>query len=109
MDEDLVVAASGSQMRPFSIESSSPVKLIVEGKQDTAKGFNVWVMDSDDWQQFKRNRQDSHYIIDLSAPQTRAYSSTSTLSPGTYCVVIENSENIFNSMTVHVKLIVDPD
>jgi hypothetical protein len=107
-DEDLVVGAGGSQMRGFTIPSSRPVKVAVEGKQDTAKGFNVHVMDQDDWAKFKAGGEFRH-VTALSAPKTRSFSQTATLSAGAWCVVVQNSENIFNDMTVHVKVVVDPD
>lgn len=107
-DEDLVVSAGGSQMRGFSIPSSRPVKVAVDGKQDTAKGFNVYVMKDSEWTNFKAH-EEFRYVPVLSSPKTRSFSNTADLPTGSWCVVVQNSENIINDMTVHVKVIVDPD
>lgn len=107
-DEDLVVSAGGSQMRGFTLPSPRPVKVAVEGKQDTAKGFNVHVMTQSEWEKFKAGEAFRH-IPALSTPKTRTFSHTANLPAGAWCVVVHNSENILNGMTVHVKVIVDPD
>jgi hypothetical protein len=107
VDEDLVVPASGAQMRGFTLPSGRPVGLTVDGRQDTAKGFNVFVMTEAEWQNFRAKERFS-YHSGLSAPNTRAFRQTSTLPPGNWCVVVQNSENLINGMTVHVKLVVDP-
>lgn len=71
-DEDLVVDAGGAQMRGFSLPSSRPVKVVIEGKQDTAKGFNVFVMEASDWPTFKA-RKPFEYVPALSSMKTRSY------------------------------------
>ena len=95
-------------MRGFSLPSSRPVKVVIEGKQDTAKGFNVFVMEASDWPTFKSRKQ-FEYVPTLSSVKTRSYSKTANLPAGAWCVVVQNSENIINDMTVHVKVITDPD
>ena len=95
-------------MRGFSLPSSGPVKVVIEGKQDTAKGFNVFVMEASDWPTFKA-RKPFEYVPALSSKKTRSYSKTTDLPAGAWCLVVQNSENIINDMTVHVKVIVDPD
>jgi hypothetical protein len=107
-NEDLVVSAGGWQMRGFSIPSSRPVKVAVEGKQDTAKGFNVYLMEDSDLANFKAHQQFS-YVPALSSPKTRSFSKTAELPTGSWCVVVQNSENIMNDMTVHLSVIVDPN
>lgn len=107
-DEDFVVSAGGAQMRGFTIPSTRPVKVSVEGKQDTAKGFNVYVMEDSDWTKFKAEQR-FEYVPSLSSLKTRSYAKTKTLPAGSWCVVVQNSENILNDMTVHVQVVVDPE
>jgi hypothetical protein len=83
------------------------VKIRVDGKQDTAKGFNVFVMSAAESQAF-RSKRPFNYIQSLSAPKTRAFGGTATLPAGDWVVVIENSENLLRDMTVHLSVIVDP-
>jgi len=93
-DEDLVVDAGGAQMRGFSLPTSGPVKVVIEGKQDTAKGFNVFVMEPSDWSTFKARKR-FEYVSALSSMKTRSYSKTANLPVGAWCVVVQNSNALF--------------
>jgi hypothetical protein len=107
VDEDLVASASGAQMRSVALKSSRPVLVAVEGKDNTGKGFNVYVMTEADWERF-RSRRAFDFVQALSRPKTRSFSQTATLAAGTWCVVVENSENLLRAATVHLKVVVDP-
>lgn len=107
-DEEMVVSAGGAQSLSFTLPSERPVKVTVRGVRDTAKGYNVYLMKDEDWSDFKAHRQ-FNYFEKLSYLKTGGFEKTATLPPGRWNIVVHNSENILNDMSVHIKVVVDPD
>lgn len=107
VDEDIAVSASHAQMRPLVLKVAGPVSVSVEGKDNTAKGFNVFVMSDLEWVNLQSKR-DFSYIPTLSAKQTRSFRNTAKVDAGSWAVVVQNSENILRAMTVHLTVTVNP-
>jgi len=106
-DEQMAVSASGWQSRGFSLGSATPVQVMADGVKDADKGFNVYVMDKSDCDLFAAKKPFQHYPA-LQGLQVRSFSRTSQLGPGRYCAVVANTENIFNTMVVHFRLVTNP-
>lgn len=107
LDETVVVSAGGSQMRGFRLPSDRPVRVIAEGVRDTAKGFTVYCMTPADWKVMQSGKR-FEYFTALSAPKIQKFDHTARLAAGEYCIVVSNTENMLNSMQVHLRIVIDP-
>lgn len=106
-DEEFTVDAGGSQMRGFGLPGPRPVKVEVLGRRDTDKGFSVYMIDQSEWDAFKAGRKFEQYPT-FEGLKVRSMTKTASMPAGRYAVVVRNSENMFNSMSVHLKITVDP-
>ena len=107
-DESLSVDSGGAQMRGFTIPSPRPVQVSVTGLKDTDKGYSVYVMNQSEWENFKAKKEFRH-IPSFEGLKVKTMTHTETLPTGSYALVVANTENIFNSMVVGVKVVTDPD
>ncbi|HEY1696047.1 MAG TPA: hypothetical protein VGG39_27960 [Polyangiaceae bacterium] len=107
VDEEIAVTAEGgAQMRSFTLPSDRPVFVEVEGRKNADKGFMVYVMASNEWENFKSGK--FRHIPEFQGLKVRSFSHTGELPAGSWAVVVANSENIFNTMVVHVRVVSDP-
>ncbi len=107
IDEELAVSAGGWQSRSFTLPSPRPIQVATEGKKHTDKGFSLYVMNSSELQHFKQKTTFRH-IPALQGLKVRSFSNTATLPAGEWAVVVANSENIINTMVVHLRVVADP-
>lgn len=107
VDEELAVSAGGWQSRGFTLPSPRPVQVTTEGKKHTDKGFSLYVMNSSELDNFKQKTTFKH-IPAFQGLKVRSSSNTATLSAGEWIVVVANSENIINTMVVHLRVVADP-
>lgn len=101
LSETLVVEADSWQSRGFNLPARGRVALSVAGIRDTAKGFDVIVMDAAEAPAFRTGGQYRSYAA-LSRPQTSSFEQATILEPGSYVIVVRNSRNIINSLAVRV-------
>ena len=107
LDEELVVDVGRIQSRMFTVPSTGPVKVTVKGKQDSEKGFDVWVLSTSDLA-LLRSGEPFMTLSSFSSKKTRSLTNTDTISSGEWHVAIGNSQNLFDSITVSVQVILDP-
>jgi hypothetical protein len=107
VDEEVAITAEGgAQMRGFTLSEDSPVFVEVQGRTHADKGFMVYVMPSSEWEDFKSGR--FRAVTEFEGLKVRSFSHTGELPAGSWSVVVSNSENIFNTMVVHVRVVSDP-
>jgi hypothetical protein len=107
VDEELAVDADGWQSRGFNLPSAHPIQVSADGLKHADKGFTVYVMEADQLDKF-RNGDTFQHIPSLQGLKVRSYRETATLPAGSWIVVVRNSENILNTMVVHLRVVVDP-
>jgi hypothetical protein len=107
VDEEIAVDARGAQMRGVTMPSERPVQVQVEGKTHADKGFTVYVMALSEWDNFQNGKQ-FRQLPSFEGLKVRSFGHVETLPAGSWAVVVQNSENIFNTMVVHLKITIDP-
>ncbi len=107
VDEEVAVGASGWQTRGFSLPDARPVQVMAEGRSNADKGFMVYVMDTVNCAKFSKGQSAQHFAS-FEGLKIRSFTHTDTLPAGSYCAAVQNSENIFNTMVVHLRVVVDP-
>jgi hypothetical protein len=107
VDEEVAVSAGGWQLRGFDLHDRQPVQVTAEGRSNADKGFMLYVMDSANCAKFS-SKQPFQDFVSFHGLKIRTFSGTDILAPGGYCAVVQNSENIFNTMVVHVRVVADP-
>jgi hypothetical protein len=55
-----------------------------------------------------RSHATFHHISALQGLKVRSFSQTATIPAGSWTVVVQNSENIFNTMVVHLRVVSNP-
>jgi hypothetical protein len=108
VDEEDAVSAGGWQSRGFSLSSARPVQVFVDGRKHTDKGFSLYVMELSELRNFSRKATFRH-ILALQGLKIRSFSKIATLPAGEWAVVVFNSENIINTLIVHLRVVVDPE
>jgi hypothetical protein len=107
VDEELAVDADGWQARSFTLASAHPIQVSAEGRSHADKGFSVYVMTSGELDHF-RNKETFRHIPTLEGLKVRSFKKTATLAPGSWTVVVFNSENILNTMVVRLRVVAAP-
>jgi hypothetical protein len=107
VDEEVAVGPEGSQARGFTIPSARPVEVVADGTKHADKGFTVYVIASNEWDNFKAGKTFAH-IPSFDGLKVRSFKHTEVLPPGSWTVVVKNSENFLNTMVVHLRITVDP-
>jgi hypothetical protein len=79
----------------------------VEGKTHADKGFTVHVMALEEWDNFEAGKAFKQ-IPSFEGLKVRSYGHVETLPAGSWAVVVQNSENIRDSMVAHIKITIDP-
>jgi len=77
--------------------SVSPVK-------NADKGFRVRVVNADDVMSCMVKGGTCRELLSWRQPRTRAFTQTENIPSGDWAFLVENSENLFKTMTVHVTL-----
>ena len=107
-DEEIAVDAHGWRSKGFALPHAQPVRLQVTGGEDTAKGFDIMLLENDDVKKLQAE-QPFQKIVLFSADRVRSFTKTADLPAGTYNVVIRNSYNLLKTMSVHVKATANPN
>ncbi len=105
VDDDLAVAAHGSQGRKFSLEGNDALEVTAQRKSPGDKPFVLHVMSADDFEAFSKKRP-FHYAPAFEALATLV-ARTDVLPPGAWVVVVDNSES-GSALTAHVRVVVNP-
>jgi hypothetical protein len=107
VNEEMVVPAHEYQVRPFNVPATVPVQLTVQGEEDSKNGFRVFVTDAANCAAFAKTKQ-GRYYPPFYGLKVRSFAQTSPLPTGSYCAIVQNSENLFFSMTVRVQVVINP-
>lgn len=107
LDEELAVGARGWQSRGFTLSSPAPIQVVAQGVKHADKGFTVYVMASSELEHLKQHVEFQH-ISAFYGPKVRSLTRTATLGAGAWTVVVMNSENLLNTMVVHLRVVADP-
>jgi len=81
--------------------------VLTEGVKHTDKGYNVYLMQASEWDNFKGHKEFNH-MPSFHGLKVRSFTYTDTVPAGAWMVVVQNSENILNTMVVHLKIVSDP-
>jgi hypothetical protein len=106
-DEEIAVSASGAQMRGFTLPDDRPVQVIAEGVRHADKGFMVFLMSSSETDKFAKGEEFRH-LASFEGLKVRSFEHSETVAAGSWTVVVQNSENLMNTMVVHLRIVVDP-
>ena len=107
-DETLTIGSGGSQGRGFELPSARPVQVEITGIRDTAKGFSVFCIDPADFERFSAG-QKVPVLAAFRGQQVSSMKETHRMAAGRYMIVVNNSQNILNSLQVKLRITVDPD
>lgn len=107
VDETTAISAGGLHSYTFSLPSSRPVRVVVDGVRETAKGFDVRMVRPEELEKVQSGREFRH-IPDLSGLKVQSMDKTARLSPGQWALVVSNTQNIMNTMQVRIRVIADP-
>jgi hypothetical protein len=107
VDEEVAVSADGWQDRSISLASEREIAVVAEGRKHTDKGFNVYVIGDESFPAFQAKKEFRH-VSAFQGLKTRSFGHTGRLPAGRWHVVVVNSENIMNTMVVHLKVTADP-
>jgi hypothetical protein len=110
-DKDLTVPAHAWHAPGFVLPSPRTVHVAVEGKKHAEKGFRLYVMTAEDLLGFEKKKpfHDAPSFEALPGEtRSHAIDRSDTLPPGSWTVVVYNSENARMPMVVHLRVVVDP-
>jgi hypothetical protein len=105
VDDDLAVAARGSQGRKFSLPGNDALSVTADRKGPGQRPFVLHVMSADDFEAFSKKRP-FHYAPAFES-LAASVSRIDVLPPGAWVVVVDNSES-GSPMTVHVRVVTNP-
>jgi hypothetical protein len=107
VDQEIAVSAHGAQMRGFTLPAAHTVEVVAEGRRHANKDFNVYVIPASEWPNFTKGTS-ARQVQEFEGLKVRSFGHKGTLSAGSWAVVVQNSENIFETMVVHLKVVIDP-
>jgi hypothetical protein len=106
-DEEIAISAGGWQDRSFSLPTERRIEVITEGRKHADKGFSVYVIEDVDFPAFQAKKE-FRQVSAFEGLKVRSFGHTGTLPAGSWHFVVMNSENILNTMVVHLKITADP-
>lgn len=107
INEVMSVGAGSSTWRSFYIPRNQMIELAAQGVSHADKGFSVYVVDEAELSSVRSGRPFRH-VPTLAATKTRAFVRHSPINSGQWYVVVMNTENIMNTMTVQVRVVSNP-
>jgi hypothetical protein len=110
-DEEIAVPAHAAQMRGFSVPNDfTSVKLTINviGKKHTDKGFSVYLLNGKGEFEKYKHRKAFNQVEAFHGLKVTRFSHTGEISPGDYAVVVANTENLLNGMTVALRVMAEP-
>jgi hypothetical protein len=107
VDEEVAVGADGWQARSFTVPSSRRVQVAAEGRTHTDKGFTVFVIPASDVEALRKGESVNH-LQSFHCLKVRSCNNVGVVPSGSWTVVVKNSENIFNTMVVKLRVVADP-
>jgi hypothetical protein len=105
VDDDVAVAARGSQGRRFSLQESDALAVTAERKGPGEKPFVLHVMSGDDFEAFSKKRP-FHYAPAFES-LAASVSRVDVLPAGAWVVVVDNSDS-GSAATVHLRVVANP-
>jgi hypothetical protein len=108
VNDEWVIKPNAIQGRVITLGGDKPLKVIVEGLQDTKKGFTVRILPEKIWNDYVAKKVTAKGLDDYIHGVQVVYRKTHKLEKGNWAVVVENTQNMLKSMSVRVKMIVDP-
>lgn len=106
-DEDLVVSSGGYQSRGFELTRRATVEVEVRGLKNTDKGFDSYVMSTENYERFSKGKAFEHFNR-FQGLKISGSTNTGDLAAGSYTLVVQNKYNLMRGMTVHVRVTVNP-
>lgn len=108
VNDEWVIKPGVTKGEVISLGGDKPLRVIVEGLQDAKKGFTVRVLPEKVWNDYVAKKVTAKGLTDYVHGVQVMYRKTHKLEKGNWAVVVENSENMLKSISVRVKMIVDP-
>ncbi len=106
-DEEVTVAAHAWRGPGFTLPSPRAVRIVADGKKHTEKGFRLYVMAPEELANLEK-RKPFRDVPSFEGLKVHSFDKTETLPAGSWCVVVHNSENLLQTMVVHLRVVVDP-
>lgn len=106
-DEEYAIPSGGRSVKTFEISSKTKINLKILCVRDCDKGFTILLMPENEIKAYS-SKQKVNYVPKFSAQRVKNMDSTDFIDKGSYALVMVNSENIFNRMTIHAKLTTNP-
>ncbi|WP_163787469.1 hypothetical protein [Myxococcus vastator] len=107
VDEEIAISNRGSQMRGFKLSRKATLQVSVKGTKNTDKGFDVYLMTTDNYEKFKAGKEFKHFPAFQGLKITGA-TNTEDIPTGDYVLVIHNKYNLLKGMIVQVKATINP-
>jgi hypothetical protein len=109
VDEDVAVGASGWHVRGLTLSEPHSIQVVADGKAHADKGFSVYVMSASEFDDKFLKKKPVVALPSFEGIKVKSFAHTETLPSGTWDVVIQNPESGPGTMTVHVKIVSDPN
>lgn len=108
-DESLAVSADGFQTRGFTLPDARNVQVTTTAVSNADKGYMVHVLPQTECNPTSLQPGHTiHQVPGFMGLKVRDFTHTGPVPPGSWCVVVQNSENLLNTMVVHLTVIIDP-
>jgi hypothetical protein len=108
INEEWVVPAGSYQSVSFTVSASGPMHLEVQPVRHTEDGFSLGVVDPENLNAcLGRTSRACDTVGGFQGPRVRAYQHTGEMEPGRWTFYVQNSENIFQDITVRVRLVLN--
>jgi hypothetical protein len=108
VDEDWVIDAGGLRFVTATLPDARPVSVTYEGGRDSGKGFSVYRVNADQLALLK-SRKSFSYDPQFSREKVKSFKFSGTVPQGATAFVVVNSENLLKSMSVRVRIVIDPE
>jgi hypothetical protein len=109
VDEDVAVNANGWHVRGLTLTEPHSIQVVAEGKAHADRGFSVHVMSASEFDDKFLKKKPFHALPSFEEIKVKSFAHTETLPTGTWDVVVQNSEGGSGTMTMHLKIVSDPN
>lgn len=108
VDEEWVVDAGGVRWVEVTLPSRREALFEVDGRSHSSKGFSVYRVSGSEIDNV-RNRRDFRHDPAFHGKKVRRFKAREYAPRGRTAFVVANSENLLRSMSVRVKVVIDPE
>jgi hypothetical protein len=106
VNAEWVIPANGAQSETFTAVQEMTLRAEVTGVKNTAKGFRVRVVNSEDATSCRTKGGTCRELTGWRQPSGTSFTQTDKIPPGRWSFMVENAMNLMKSATIRVHLTV---